>query len=59
MSQAPSGTVQCWHIQFVGGEQIGMEANRCEEQLYVGGKYRGPDWIWITPEDKERLRDLA
>lgn len=50
------GIVQRRHIQAVAIEHIGKEANRWEEQLYLGENPEAQIEYGVSPEQKERVR---
>ena len=50
------GIVQRRHIQVTVIEHIGKEANRWEEQLYLGENPEAQIEYGVSPEQKERIR---
>ena len=50
------GIVQRRHVQAVAIEHIGKEANRWEEQLYLGENPEAQIEYGTSPEQKERIR---
>ena len=50
------GIVQRRHIEVVAIEYIGKEANRWEEQLYLGENPEAQIEYGVSPEQKERIR---
>ena len=53
------GIVQRRHIEVIAIEHIGKEANRWEEQLYLGENPEAQIEYGVSPEQKERIRGTA
>ena len=53
------GIVQRRHIEVIAIEYIGKEANRWEEQLYLGENPEAQIEYGVSPEQKERIRGTA